>query len=144
MGTLLNLRPGAEEEVLGVPPTHACTHMRTYTSIDSSHTPMHTHGYIHPGIYPLCTHASTHTTLNISEALKSFSPFLAHEPSCGMMNSLPATHLLPPLDLHRRLLKDSAEHPLPARQQHTYLPETIPAPCSSAPSPHNTHCNSSF
>ena len=35
--------------------THACTYMHTYTHRLSHTSHVHTHGYIHPGIYNLYT-----------------------------------------------------------------------------------------
>lgn len=113
-GHTSHLRPGAGEEVLVFLQTHTCMHLhahlhtQTLTYFPCAHTWIYTPRHIQS------VHMQAHTTLNISEALKSFSPLLAHEPSCGW-SPLPATHLLPPLQLHRRLLKDSAELHFPSK-----------------------------
>lgn len=82
-----------------------CTHTRMYTHrlahTSHVHTQIHAPRRIHP------VHMQAHTKLNIFEAQKSFSLFLASEPSHGRF-SQPAVHFIPPLHLHKLLLKVSA------------------------------------
>ena len=123
-------------------PTHACTYMHTYTHRLSHTSPVHTHGYIHPGIYSLytCKHTPHWTSLKPWRASHPFLHMSLHVDDPPYQQPTCFPHFIC-IDAYWRILLNAT---FPARQQHTCLPETIPAPCSSAPSPHNTHCNNSF